>query len=442
MSVPTPSEIAHGRYTQGKSQRNFRNSFYNSPVTGVSYSQLNQGSWPPSVNEIGNYQIQQIKQNMPIDPQLQKIANNLTKDIVIPFVEENVPIEEALQKIEQALQYQEEGSAARLSQTIDKETITNLMIKYENLKIKLSQVYSLISSASNQISGHILKNNLNRIQEMIQQLEAELNAISTSGNNYSPSIEMVGYLKKADWLGRRLKGQYLEVVGTNWVSQHIPNNIKVVNVGRITGPTIDILGGVSGYGKQLRTDIIGFDITKNVQISFKLNSQDKTLSLIDFLDLVEKADNNTQINLGDDGYAQLREALVIGIQAKAGKNQAIFNPKPVSLEQAIQTEGAGSQYANNLILLNKLVTLDNVKWIAKTHKYYDAMFNYCLAKGLTNIIGRENNLVLTRNGIQLMRDYLIEQWEKGQKYVQARTRVHIDDLGHVVDVVYSAKQEK
>jgi hypothetical protein len=47
----------------------------------------------------------EISLRMPIDPKLQKIANNLTKDIIIPFNEEEIVVEEALSKIEEALSY-------------------------------------------------------------------------------------------------------------------------------------------------------------------------------------------------------------------------------------------------------------------------------------------------------------------------------------------------
>jgi hypothetical protein len=42
----------------------------------------------------------------------------------------------------------------------------------------------------------------------------------------------------------------------------VPNNIKVINVGDIMGPSFDILGNISGMGKKIRTDIMGFDLTK------------------------------------------------------------------------------------------------------------------------------------------------------------------------------------
>lgn len=437
MGIPTPQDIADGRAMRNKNtlaKMAAKSSFYDSPVTGRPYSQLNT-SWPPSVDEIGNYQISCLTARMAVDPNLQQIANSLSKDMLVPMKDSEIPIEEAIAAIEQALSFQEKGSAAQLSKTISVQDITSLMNQYEILKQNLYKVYDIIQSSGGVIPGSQLQIELNRLENIIMAVSSELAHMDSGLSGYTVSPETVGYLKTAEWLGRRLKGKYLEVVGTEWIENKVPNNIKVVNVGKITGPTIDILGNASGGGKMIRTDIMGFDITKEIKITFTANKQSKTMSLIDFLNYIEKQGEVETINLDADNYEKLQQALIIGVQAKAGKNQAIFNPKGVTLNQAIATEG-NVGYANNLNLLISLV--QEAKYIAKTHDYYDAMFNYCLAKGLTNIIGKENNLVLTRKGISLMRDYLIDQWKTGKKYVQAKSRVHLDKPDAPVTVVYSS----
>lgn len=441
MGIPTPRDIADGRSLRNKSVAEKLNNtlqFYDDPIKGTPYSKLN-SHWPPSFKEIGDYQMAMIEQRMPIDPKMQKLANNLTNDINVPFEEGSVPLEEALSSIEQALSFQESGSAAQLSKYVSTDDVIKLMGLYETLKMRLTKVYNLINSTGAAIPGTQLKAELDRISSMITIISTELNAMGNSSGAYTVSPDTVGYLKTAEWLGRRLKGKYLEVVGTEWIQEKVPSNIKVVNVGKVTGPVIDILGQVSGGGKMIRTDIMGFDLSKNVEISFTTGKErtPRTMKLQDFLNFIEKEGETTTINLDTDGFQQLQQALVLGIQAKAGKNQAIFNPKGVSLNQAIATEGVSSHYANNLQLLTQLV--QDAKWIAKTHDYYDAMFNWCLAKGLTNIIGKENNLVLTRNGIFLMRDYLINQWKQGKKCIQAKGRVHIDKPDAMVQVAYTSK---
>lgn len=438
MSIPTPHDIADGRAMRNKSviaKMAGKNSFYDSPLTGKPYSQLNT-NWPPSVQEIGDYQISCLTARMAVDPKLQEIANSLSKDMVIPIDEGEANIESAIAAIEQALSFQESGSAAQMSKIVSVTDVTHLIDQYEILKQRLYKVYDIIQASGGAIPGSQLQIELGRIENIITAVTSELASIDPTATTYIVSPSTLGYLKTAEWLGRRLKGKYLEVVGTEWISNKVPSNIKVINVGKITGPTIDILGNVSSSGKMIRTDIMGFDISKNVNITFTVNKQTKTMPLLDFLNYVEQNSETETINLDADNFTLLQQQLILGVQAKSGKNQAIFNPKAVSLNQAIATEGGSVGYANNLNLLISLV--QEAKYIAKTHDYYDAMFNYCLAKGLTNIIGKENNLVLTRKGIQLMRDYLIEQWKIGKKYVQAKGRVHLDKPDSPVTVVYSA----
>lgn len=437
MSIPTPQDIADGRAMRNKTtaaKMSSKMSFYDSPITGKPYSYLN-SSWPPSVQEIGDYQISCLTARMAVDPTLQDIANALSKDITVPVGEGEANIEEAIANIEKALSFQETGSAAQMSKVTSTENVTKLMRQYEVLRANLQLVYNMIYSSGGAIPGSQLKIELERVTEMMNQIGVELASIDPGATAHTVSPKTIGYLKKAEWLGRRLKGKYLEVVGTKWMGDKLPSNIKVVNVGKITGPTMNIFGEAVGLGKMIRTDIMGFDISKNIPITFTVKNQTKTLPLIEFLNYVEQNGETETINLDADNYEALQTALIVGVQAKAGKNQAVFNPTTVSLNQAIATEG-GAGYANNLNLLISLV--QEAKYIAKTHEYYDAMFNYCLAKGLTNIIGKENNLVLTRNGISLMRDYLIDQWRMAKRYVQAKNRVHLDTPDAPVTVVYSS----
>lgn len=412
--------------------------FYHGPFND--YTPLNSAG-VPSVEEIGEHQIAEIKSRMPITPELQRIANTLTKDIMTaPTAEEDIEIEKAIEKIEAALDYTKDGSAAQLSQKYAGMSMDSLMTQFETLKSRLAYVCTLIYATGKALDGTQLYKEVKRIEEMYESINGVLDSYKTDGDiGAGLPKETVGYLKAASWLGKRLKGKYLEVVGTQWIADKLIDNIKVVNVGKITGPTIDILGGMSGSGKMIRTDIMAFDLTKHIDITFTVKGETHgPMPLADFLAYVEQYGETETINLDADNLTRLQSALIAGVQAKAGKGQAVFNPKPVSVNQAIATEGGAM--GNALAMLVQLVAED--RWshpytIKATSEYYDAMFNYCLAKGLHNIIGKENNLVLTRSGIQTMRDYLIEQWEKGRKYVQAKGRAHLDKPDAGVMVVYS-----
>lgn len=429
----TPSDVYRSRLRKGITPPD---EFYKSPNTGIDYSLLN-GITPPSMGEIGAAQMASIRQTMPISPSLQKFADKLNKDMMVKLNDEGemVEIEEAIHKIEQALSYRENGGAANLlNNKKATSSVEALVSSFRILEQRLSEVYKMISASGGAIPGSQLEKELSRVDDIYRSVVSQLAAFDNGATMMSP--ETVGYLKTAEWLSRRIKGKYLEVVGTEWINKKVPENIKVVNVGKVMGPTVDILGKMSGGAKMIRTDIMAFDMTKELTISFTTGSEKTphTMSLQDFVSFIEKQGETTTITLDADNLQALQSALVFGVQAKAGQGQAVFNPKPVSINQVIQLEG-NSNYANALSLLVSLAKED--EYLAKTGDTYQALFNYCLSKGINNIIGKENSLVLTRQGITTMREYLLSQWEYAQKIVQAKKRVNILSPDAGVDVYYS-----
>lgn len=430
----TPSDVYRSRLKKGITAPD---AFYKNPNNGIDYSFLN-GVTPPSIQEIGEAQMANIRQTMPITPQLQALANKLNKDMVVKLNNEGemIEIEEAISKIEQALSYTETGSAANLSNNKKATATVEAMVSsFQELERRLSEVYKMIAASGGAVPGSQLEKELARVDDIYRAVVSQLQAFDNGATVMSP--ETVGYLKTAEWLGRRIKGKYLEVVGTEWINKKLPSGIKAVNVGKVMGPTIDILGNMSNGGaKMIRTDIMGFDLSKNITISFTTGNEKTphTMSLKEFIDFVEKQGETTSITLDGDNLQLLQSALVFGVQAKAGKGQAVFNPKPVSINQVIQLEG-NSTYANALSLLVSLAIDD--EYLAKTSDAYQALFNYCLSKGINNIIGKENSLVLTRQGIMTMREYLLNQWDTANKIVQAKKRVNITTPDAGTDVYYS-----
>jgi hypothetical protein len=73
----------------------------------------------------------------------------------------------------------------------------------------------------------------------------------------------------------------------------------------------------------------------------------------------------------------------------------------------------------------------------KTSDMYDAMFNMLLAKHLRYIIGRENYLIVTREGIYTIYDYMQKQWNTAKRIVKATLRVDISKPDKKIPLEYT-----
>lgn len=416
--------------------------FYASPTAGVSYDDLNLVNLP-DFEDIGEYQMKTAISMITEDPRLKKAAHILNQDITAPLgsSDESIAINEALTKIEQALSAREAGSATRIAQRKDlHNNVKAMMSVYEDLEKRLSFVCTLIKSSGGAIAGSQLLKELERVEQGITLIKQNLTALGESSANIV-TPEVMGFLKSAEWLGRRIKGKYLEVVGTQWFNQHLPNNIKAVNVGKVQGPAIDILGKSTGASKMLRTDIMLFDLDSAVRLTFSIGDKRYDMSVKEFTEFMNKQSDSTTVTLSDSDYESMKKALVAGVQAKAGQNQAIFNPKPASISQVIQLEGRASEYAKALELLTKLWEEERSNSevsMQQTSDAYQALFNYCLGKGLQALIGKENTLILTRDGVMTVKDYLFYQWNHGErKIAQAKTRVNIKFPDKMIPIYFS-----
>lgn len=440
----TPNDI-YKAYQRGSKSYAIPEDFYQSPHTGINYKELNHIDIP-TYSEIGEHQISTAISMMPIDQRLAKVAHKLTLDMTVPLDGggDEIAINQAIEKIEQALSYREKGGAANISsQTHLHKNVEAMKKVYEDLAQRLSFVTNLIKSSGGALPGTQLAKELERVEQGIVKIQNNLAALGEpSASIVSP--ETMGFLKSAEWLGRRIKGKYLEVVGTDWFNNKLPANIRAVNVGKVQGPVLDILGNATGSTKMIRTDIMLFDITSNIKLTFTVGKERKEMSVQEFIDFIEKNGETTTITLEDDDYDKMKKALVSGVQAKAGQGQAVFNPKPVSINQAIQLEGVSSRYAKALELLSRLAEEERQYrtggMMQPTADAYQALFNYCLAKGLQSLIGKENSLVLTRNGVMTMRDYLYYQWRNGErKIAQAKNRVNINHPEKMIPVFFSGQ---
>jgi len=437
----TPAELYRSNLKAGT---HIPNSFYENPEDKTPYDKLNDLR-TLSPTEIWQYQRENILSQMELSPKMQEIAQILNNDVTSRIGNDKVPVEQIIKDIEQAISYTDNESPLKTIMSKDaKVNLEKTLEAFKLLEKRLSNVYNNIAKTKGvAIPG-------TQIAKELERIDVGLTAIKNSIASYDGSVaslytpETSGFLKGASWLGLRLKGAYLEVAGTEWIDSKLPNNIKVVNVGKVTGPTVDILGNITGTGKMLRTDLMAFDLSKNITVEFNLgsgkNKQLKKMSLSDFVDFLDKTKGTESISFDENQFAELQKALVFGVQSKSGQNQAIFNPKSETLSNAIQLEGLESVYARQLDLLVKLIAINNN--LSPTHDAYNSLFNYCISKGLANIVGKENSLVLTRAGVTTMRDYLINKWQTGKYFIQAKNRVNIKKPGANIAVHYASASDK
>lgn len=405
----------------------------------------------PSNEQIANFQLRQIKQQFPVDGKLQKIVKRMNLDMMVPVVDrDNEVVDKVIQSIENALglwyQSNDPHSAAKIHSTISSDVLQGLQVnlsQYEGLLQNLQDVYSKLNTSEYNNSDFI-RTRLEQINDAIQRLQADISSykagtfqpISNPGNNEE------GYLAKAVNLGHDLKGKYLEIAATNWFEDKLPSNIRVVDVGNITGLSYDIFGGAKSKGKQLRTDIMGFDkgLAQQIYIEYELNGQKVTTTIWEMLERIKQNSGNDSISLNSTDYSQIQKALVFGAQAKSGKGQAIFNRTSTTLRGVIQ-ENLPMGYAKALNALTEIASNSESRIINKS-KNYDALFNYLLGKQMGYIIGKENNLVVTRKGVQTIYEYMKDQWEQSQRVVRAvDKRVNIKNPDTKLTIGFAKTEE-
>lgn len=395
----------------------------------------------PSREAIAAEQLEMIKSLYPRNAQLEEFIRNANLDMGKQFgadeVDDSVVISEVIESIERSLgmwyEGGTEGSAGITHTTITKEETESSLIKYRMMLDNLQDLYNKLGNSTDSF-----------IQEKMQIIEQGITDLTFDLANYqsedfTPRGSLHGgYIDKAIWLGHALKGRYLEVAATQWMGERVPENIKVVDTGRVYGVTYDILGGVKSAGKQLKSDILAFDMTKNVEVSYKIDGKIVgPVSLEKFLSDIESKSGSHSISIDNDNYQELSQAIVFGAQAKAGRGQSILNKNTVvtNLNEVMSVKVA-NDFSKALQLLVQAATTKTNNML-KRSDMYDAMFNMLLAKHLRYIIGKENNLIVTREGIYTLYDYMQKQWQTAKRIVKASLRVDISNPTKKIPLEYT-----
>lgn len=424
-AVKIPEDKRIIPFTQSELQNLANVPASNSPVT-------------PDRAAIAAEQLKMIKSLYPKNAALDDLIHNANLDMGKQFgadeVDDTAIINETIDSIERALGMWyvggTESSAGVTRTTITKEETEQSLMKYRIMLDNLQDMYNKLSDSNDSY----IQEKLQIVKQSIEDLTFDL--ANYKSDSFVPRGSLHGgYVDRAIWLGNSLKGRYLEVAATEWLGQRVPESIKVVDTGRVYGATYDILGGVKNVGKQLKSDILAFDLTKNIEVSYKLDGKIiGPVPLSKFLADVEGKSGSHTISIDNDNYQALSEAIVFGAQAKAGRGQSILNKNTVFTDLREVTTVA-HEFSKALQLLMQAATRPNN--MMKTSDMYDAMFNMLLAKHLRYIIGRENYLIVTREGIYTIYDYMQKQWNAAKRIVKAALRVDISKPDKKIPLEYT-----
>ena len=404
----------------------------------------------PTRETIYNEQLRQVKNLYPSNTQLSEFINavNIDQNKIFTYeANDNYMFEKTIEIIEEALGMWgaggSKGSAGIIKTKISKEDTAASLQKYQLMLQNLQNLYNTLSTSTD---SYILSN-LKSVKAAIAELESDIRSHGQGTLSRTLSeANSGGYVDKAIWLGWALKGRYLETAATEWFAERIPENIEVVDTGKVYGMSYDIFGAAKSAGKQLKSDILAFDMTKNIQVTYKID--DKLIGpvpLEKFLKDVKSKSGTHTISIDNNNYNELQKAIVFGAQAKSGRNQAMFNKASTqtTLQDIVNNSYAIHRFGRALQILIRAATDSKHKTnLIVQQPMYNAMFNYLLAYHLRYIIGAENSLIVTRDGIYTVYEYMRHQWETARRIVQAAVSVNLSQPGKIIPIEYSARGHK
>lgn len=292
-----------------------------------------------------------------------------------------------------------EKNISNLNEIRGKEQDLNVLI------LKTKQFFNIIATYEN----------MQQVSFAFEPIYKKLNALQNYvcaqlGPEISPPPEK-SFLKRLIWTEYIIKGEYLEQAGKQFFKEHLPRDYRIIQTGRIGGQ-IDIFGNFQS-SRSMKEDIMILD-DQNFQIEFTIGDQKKQMGIDEFIQYVESYKGSKKIQLTIEGYQTLQQHLISGVQAKATKTNRIKFGN-INLKDVYKNSIQGI----SLWYLKQIYAKENHKGglpLRATHSDYNLLFNYNLAKNLNYIIGKNNNLLLTRKGLQDMNTFIMEQFNNGRYF--------------------------
>ena len=213
----------------------------------------------------------------------------------------------------------------------------------------------------------------------------------------------------------QFQGELLEEIGTAWFNQRIPREL---NLQAVTTAKVYKQGATKQGSGQLIQDMLIFstdntDILNDVQITYIIGKDNKkTVSLGEFLNLLQNYSGSEQIKIDDEAYDMLVARSEMGIQAKSGKNQLPWNKNAqnkISISDFAARGRRNPTIAKAFLLLNELKQLtDRVQDVTDQPQL---MANYGLATCFSKFMhlnATGNQYLLTPKGFMTYYDRIME----------------------------------
>lgn len=293
--------------------------------------------------------------------------------------------------------------------------------EYNKLKIEFQNIFDKIKNRENDETiikeVKLIENKINEIDIIIANQGTDVIPISAFNtlSNKGKQTTLFGQLMG---LSKRLKGRQLELKAYEFLLNKISqtsSKLKVLDSANLTEQHPNILGELGPKGRMSKTDIL--------------------ITIQNTLEEIEKLKEEKVISEQSD-----ISRIIAGVQVKSGINQKPFNDYPVSWMQLIQLN-KGSNHEIYITLLNSLLN----EPMAKYHMYtidqnmekpiYNPLFNLSLIRGLQRIIGEKNSLIVTRDGVGFMTDYLLTRMAEGN-LIKVKEYANITNMNKMYNVTF------
>lgn len=271
--------------------------------------------------------------------------------------------------------------------------------RYEQLYIKGLNLYLKLSQLNYLKRGKDIKL-IEQFQTLLNEINNNYQLIDSTNSRLPMNTQIVSFkkdsvLQQMRSLGYQLKGRYLEAAVHHFMNEKLS---PILNLeGRDTSSDLEVhIGGsgkVTSHNKQSISDIK----------FFKFNG--KNISIDELINQLKDAERDEQVAI-----LKQNDINILGVQAKSA-----INAKPFSTGE-IQLKDVKSETLDRIYKLMHEPKADFKKTDRSIGKeVYEPYFNYNLAHNLKYILGENNLLLATRDGIKFMDEYLFDM----RKYIAA-----------------------
>ena len=381
--------------------------FYQNPISKIRYDILQGESIPTEYKIYKEQKAYATHHYAPYKRRLKKMIQPLNNDLLTNgVIDYPLNVQQIIEDLENyfAFYNHQTNKQSLVAETQNKlRTNTLLESDYKKLSQKGKQLYRTLSKEKYLQDSQFIEILENFYQDTITMDKK----IKTSGLKDENLGYMKTFLNKLSSYGRRIKGRHLELAAQYTIQEILnKNNVKdvqILDTAKIRDFHLNIGGNLTSYKRSSIVDL-------GLVFGFKMDDgKTKTLKeLIQSYKDIDGKKNSVSVFL--DAYQG------VGLQAKAAisnKKTKPFNEFSMKLDDVFRGYGvAGSTLQLLNLLIHEKGARSRFHQIDGTNEkfgpIYDNYFNYAISRNVVNILGKENVLIATKNGIQFMDEYVYE----------------------------------